>query len=277
MPWRHGCGQPATALTLPMRGPPGSPLLAAGPDLRIGVPFAFSMHRELIHYWLEALGLPLPPGLEISTVPPPRMAEALAAGEIDAFCVGEPRGSVAVDTGGGRSFCCRDRQSGRLPRKRCWPRGRAGPRPSPIWRAADPGDLAGGALAGPARQSQRRRRSAGGTRTAGRGCRGDRTGADRAAGHLADRAPSGSCRGSSSSMPGPPISLAQSGGLDRGAAGPASWAGPAAGHCRCPGGVSQRSLPAASAGHRGRAARRLGQGGGVAGGADRGCSAARAG
>jgi len=83
----------------------GLALVAAGKGLRIGVPFAFSMHRELIQYWLDGLGQPLPPGLEpgleIVTVPPPRMAQALAAGEIDAFCVGEPRGSVAVETGAG--------------------------------------------------------------------------------------------------------------------------------------------------------------------------------
>jgi ABC-type nitrate/sulfonate/bicarbonate transport system substrate-binding protein len=76
-------------------------LAAARGALRIGVPFGFSMHRELIHYWLDGLGQALPPGLEICTVPPPRMAEAMATGEIDAFCVGEPRGSVAVDLGAG--------------------------------------------------------------------------------------------------------------------------------------------------------------------------------
>lgn len=76
-------------------------LAAAGDRLRIGVPFPFSMHAELVHYWLEGLGKPLPAGLEIRTVPPPRMAEAMAAGEIDAFCVGEPRGSVAVEMGVG--------------------------------------------------------------------------------------------------------------------------------------------------------------------------------
>lgn len=76
-------------------------LASAGERLRIGVPFPFSMHAELIHYWLAGLGQPLPEGLHISTVAPPRMAEALAAGEIDAFCVGEPRGSVAVDSGAG--------------------------------------------------------------------------------------------------------------------------------------------------------------------------------
>lgn len=79
----------------------GLALVHAGRTLRIGVPFAFSTHRELIYYWLDGLAIPLPAGLEICTVPPPRMAEALAAGEIDAYCVGEPRGSVAVETGSG--------------------------------------------------------------------------------------------------------------------------------------------------------------------------------
>jgi NitT/TauT family transport system ATP-binding protein len=76
-------------------------LAAAGPDLRIGVPFPFSMHHELVHYWLTGLGQALPEGLQIVTVPPPLMPDALAAGEIDAFCVGEPRGSVAVQRGAG--------------------------------------------------------------------------------------------------------------------------------------------------------------------------------
>lgn len=67
--------------------------------LRIGVPFPFSMHAELLYYWLDASGLPAPQGLSIRTVPPPLMAEALSAGDIDAFCVGEPWGSKAVETG----------------------------------------------------------------------------------------------------------------------------------------------------------------------------------
>ena len=74
---------------------------AADGRLRIGVPFPFSMHAELIYYWLSALGLPADPGIVIHTVPPPLMAQALAVGDIDAFCVGEPWGSVAVETGVG--------------------------------------------------------------------------------------------------------------------------------------------------------------------------------
>lgn len=70
-------------------------ILAAAPaPLRVGVPFAFSTHALLMTRWLGA-------GLDIRTVPPPRMAEALAAGEIDLFCVGEPWGSVAAQAGHG--------------------------------------------------------------------------------------------------------------------------------------------------------------------------------
>ncbi|MEM6547874.1 MAG: CmpA/NrtA family ABC transporter substrate-binding protein [Pseudomonadota bacterium] len=72
---------------------------AAGGSLRIGVPFPFSMHAELLYYWLSALGLEAPRDLDVRTVPPPRMADAIAENEIDAFCVGEPWGSVAVDLG----------------------------------------------------------------------------------------------------------------------------------------------------------------------------------
>ena len=79
----------------------GAALAAAAQGvLRIGVPFVFSMHAELVHYWLDSVAA-LAGRIEIVTVPPPLMAAALQAGEIDAFCVGEPWGSVAVDSGAG--------------------------------------------------------------------------------------------------------------------------------------------------------------------------------
>lgn len=65
-----------------------------------GVPFPFSMHVELLRYWAEGTALGAN-GIQIKTVPPPLMANALAAGEIDAFCVGEPWGSVSVEIGAG--------------------------------------------------------------------------------------------------------------------------------------------------------------------------------
>ena len=68
--------------------------------LVFGVPFPFSMHVELLRYWCERTAIGAD-GFEIRTVPPPLMAAALGAGDVDAFCVGEPWGSVAVDQGAG--------------------------------------------------------------------------------------------------------------------------------------------------------------------------------
>ncbi|MEQ6247597.1 ABC transporter substrate-binding protein [Sulfitobacter sp. HNIBRBA3233] len=80
----------------------GNALIAAAQGrLRIGVPFPFSMHSELLIYWLSALGLPAPQNVDIRTVPPSSMADALRSGEIDAFCVGEPWGSLTVEEGVG--------------------------------------------------------------------------------------------------------------------------------------------------------------------------------
>ncbi|MFK7879746.1 CmpA/NrtA family ABC transporter substrate-binding protein [Roseobacter sp.] len=67
--------------------------------LRIGVPFPYSMHRLLLDYWTEAQ-----PDLAVETVtvPPPRMADAVAAGQVDAFWVGEPWGTASMLRGVGR-------------------------------------------------------------------------------------------------------------------------------------------------------------------------------
>ncbi|THD83809.1 nitrate transporter [Aliigemmobacter aestuarii] len=65
--------------------------------LRVGVPFPFSTQSELVRRWL--FGGDLAGRMSIHTVPPPRMADALAAGEVDAFCVGEPWASYAVERG----------------------------------------------------------------------------------------------------------------------------------------------------------------------------------
>ncbi|MEP4194720.1 MAG: CmpA/NrtA family ABC transporter substrate-binding protein [Aliishimia sp.] len=64
--------------------------------LRIGIPFKFSMHHLLLSYWTSTR-----PDIQIEavTVPPPRMADAIETGHIDAFWVGEPWGSVIVDRG----------------------------------------------------------------------------------------------------------------------------------------------------------------------------------
>ncbi|MBL8563326.1 MAG: ABC transporter substrate-binding protein [Gemmobacter sp.] len=66
------------------------------PPLRIGVPFAHSMHALLVEDWLA--GMPA----TFLTVAPPLMPEALAEGALDLFCVGEPWGSQAVVKAGAR-------------------------------------------------------------------------------------------------------------------------------------------------------------------------------
>ncbi|MCV6586966.1 MAG: ABC transporter substrate-binding protein [Marinibacterium sp.] len=76
--------------------------LAAVADrpLVFGVPFPFSMHVELLHHWRRATALS---GIEmeVRTIPPPLMAQALAQGDVDAFCVGEPWGSASVESQAG--------------------------------------------------------------------------------------------------------------------------------------------------------------------------------
>ena len=68
---------------------------ALGRPLRFGVPFAHSMHALLLGDWMKGLTEGL---ADLRTVAPPLMPEALAEGELDAFCVGEPWGSQAVVT-----------------------------------------------------------------------------------------------------------------------------------------------------------------------------------
>jgi ABC-type nitrate/sulfonate/bicarbonate transport system substrate-binding protein len=69
---------------------------ASSKRIRIGVPFPFSMHRMLLETWLlQAEGFH-PDRIEIVTVPPSQMAEAVRVGALDMFCVGEPWGTVAV-------------------------------------------------------------------------------------------------------------------------------------------------------------------------------------
>lgn len=74
-------------------------MAVAGGQLRVGVPYPFSTQSELVRRWLD--GTELATGVTIHTVPPPLMADALAAGEVDAFCVGEPWASFAVESGVG--------------------------------------------------------------------------------------------------------------------------------------------------------------------------------
>lgn len=68
-----------------------------GAPLTFGVPFPFSCHAYELRHALTDVGLAVGQEVEIVVVPPPLMVDALRAGKLDGFCVGEPWNSVAVD------------------------------------------------------------------------------------------------------------------------------------------------------------------------------------
>jgi NitT/TauT family transport system ATP-binding protein len=72
------------------------------PPLQFGVVHPHSGHNFELRYWLASSGIR--PDRDIDTViaPPPFMPDALASGQVDGFCVGEPWNSVAVASGAGR-------------------------------------------------------------------------------------------------------------------------------------------------------------------------------
>jgi len=76
--------------------------LAAGRKLRFGVVHRYSSHNYKLRYWLAACGIRPDADVEITTVAPPFVADALASGEIDGACVGEPWNSLCVDRGVGQ-------------------------------------------------------------------------------------------------------------------------------------------------------------------------------
>jgi two-component system, oxyanion-binding sensor len=77
---------------------------AAGsmPPLRFAVVHPYSGHNYELHYWLAACGIDPDRDIEIVIVPPPLMADALASGAIDGYCVGEPWSTAAALQGYGR-------------------------------------------------------------------------------------------------------------------------------------------------------------------------------
>ncbi|HEU4650527.1 MAG TPA: CmpA/NrtA family ABC transporter substrate-binding protein [Croceibacterium sp.] len=74
---------------------------AAGKRLRFGVVHRYSSHNYKLRYWLAASGVRPDEDVEIITVAPPFVADAMDTGEIDGACVGEPWNSAAVARGVG--------------------------------------------------------------------------------------------------------------------------------------------------------------------------------
>jgi ABC-type nitrate/sulfonate/bicarbonate transport system substrate-binding protein len=72
------------------------------PLLTFGMVYPFSTHNYVLRYWLAASGIDPDRDIRLVVIPPPFTVDALAAGHIDGFCVGEPWNSLAVDAGVGR-------------------------------------------------------------------------------------------------------------------------------------------------------------------------------
>src|SRR4030095_3073179 len=69
--------------------------------LTFGMTFPFSNHNYQLRCWMAAGGVDPDEDVRLVVLPPPYMVESLAIGHVDAFCVGAPWNSVAVDLGVG--------------------------------------------------------------------------------------------------------------------------------------------------------------------------------
>jgi ABC-type nitrate/sulfonate/bicarbonate transport system substrate-binding protein len=69
--------------------------------LTLGMTFPFSTHNYQLRFWMAAGGVDPDEDVRLVVLPPPYMVDSLANGQVDAFCVGAPWNSVAVDLGVG--------------------------------------------------------------------------------------------------------------------------------------------------------------------------------
>ena len=74
---------------------------ASLPKPVFGIVHAFSSHYYDLCYWLAECGINPRRDVAFAVLPPPLMAEAMAAGQLDGYCVGEPWNSVAAVRGVG--------------------------------------------------------------------------------------------------------------------------------------------------------------------------------
>ena len=75
---------------------------SGAPSLTFASVFPFSSHSYLLRDWLLACGLDPDRDVNLTVLPPLRMADALAEGSIDGFCAGPPWGRLAEERGVGR-------------------------------------------------------------------------------------------------------------------------------------------------------------------------------
>src|SRR4029077_9214175 len=67
--------------------------------LTFGMTFPFSTHNYHLRFWMAAGGVDPDEDVRLVVLPPPYMVDSLASKHVDAFCVGAPWNSVAVDLG----------------------------------------------------------------------------------------------------------------------------------------------------------------------------------
>ena len=72
------------------------------PPFTFAAVFPFSSHAYLLRDWLAGVGLDPDRDVNITVLPPPMLADALAEGSIDGFCAGPPWGRLAEERGAGR-------------------------------------------------------------------------------------------------------------------------------------------------------------------------------
>jgi NitT/TauT family transport system ATP-binding protein len=63
--------------------------------------FPFSTHNYQLRFWMAAGGVDPDEDVRLVVLPPPYMVDSIASGHVDAFCVGAPWNSIAVDQGVG--------------------------------------------------------------------------------------------------------------------------------------------------------------------------------
>jgi NitT/TauT family transport system ATP-binding protein len=69
--------------------------------LTFGMTFPFSTHNYQLRFWMAAGGVDPDEDVHLVVLPPPYMVDSIASGHVDAFCVGAPWNSIAVDRGVG--------------------------------------------------------------------------------------------------------------------------------------------------------------------------------
>ncbi len=96
------CGQALKRVLEACQKQPARPLV-------FGVVHPFSSHNYELRHWLSAGSIEPDRDVQITILPPPFMVDALEAGRIDGYCVGEPWNSLARKHGSGRIVTTKNR------------------------------------------------------------------------------------------------------------------------------------------------------------------------